>query len=199
MATETAPSSASFSVTLEGLDDALAQIPNVDRRNQLMRYAVTKIAAKVQSLAMHRIAVRTGTTRRTIRMTVEGAGAGIAARVGILEATAQSRVGLYLEKGTGIYGPKGQRIYPTHARALRWPVGAKGEVRLTGTHTSAHARSGKAEFAFARSIRGMRAQPFLQPAIDEAQATYWPEVLREVRELAFGTAGMPGVGPAEVA
>lgn len=199
MAAETAPSSATFSITLEGLDAALAQIPNVDRRNKLMRYAITKVATKVQSLAMHKIKARTGTTRRTIRMDVRDAVGGISGRVGILEATAQSRVALYLERGTGIYGPKGQRIYPTHAKFLRWPAGGKGEVRLTGTHTTAHAKSGNAQFSFARSIAGMRAQPFMQPAIEEAEATYWPEVLREVRELAFGTAGMPDVGPAEVA
>jgi len=49
---------------------------------------------------------------------------------------------LYLEYGTGIFGPKGQRIYPKNAKALHW-------TDKQGEH-------------FAKSIKGMRPQPFIR-------------------------------------
>jgi len=54
----------------------------------------------------------------------------------------------FVEFGTGIHGPKQQRIYPTTKKALSWK-GADGN-RIT-----------------VRSTQGMKAQPYLRPAVEE--------------------------------
>jgi HK97 gp10 family phage protein len=51
----------------------------------------------------------------------------------------------YVEKGTGLYGPKKQKIYPKNGQALFWP-GAAHPVK---------------------SIKGQKPQPFLGPAFEE--------------------------------
>ena len=53
----------------------------------------------------------------------------------------------FVEFGTGIHGPKGTRIYPKTKKAMRWE-GAGGYI-------------------FARSTAGMKAQPFMVPAVEE--------------------------------
>lgn len=59
--------------------------------------------------------------------------------------------GLYVEVGTGLYGPRHTVIFPRRARALSW-VG----------------RDGKRVFAF--YVRGMRPRPYLRPALAAALA-----------------------------
>ena len=56
----------------------------------------------------------------------------------------------YVELGTGIYGPRRSPIVPRSARLLRW-TDKGGDVH------------------FARSVRGMRARPFLRPALAAAR------------------------------
>lgn len=51
----------------------------------------------------------------------------------------------FVEKGTGLFGPKKQRIFPKSGQALFWP-GAAHPVK---------------------SIKGMKAQPYLGPAFEE--------------------------------
>jgi hypothetical protein len=71
--------------------------------------------------------------------------------------------GRYVEEGTGIYGPKGRPIRPVNARLLRWPVtnnSGSGRRRYKGGRT--------AEFAFARSVKGMKPRPWLRPALSAA-------------------------------
>lgn len=54
----------------------------------------------------------------------------------------------YVTQGTGIYGPRGQRIVPTTARALNWP---------SAPHP-------------VRSVAGQQPNDFVTPAIDEISA-----------------------------
>lgn len=58
----------------------------------------------------------------------------------------------YLEDGTGLYGPRRQRIRPRTARALRFEAG--GQV------------------VFARSVAGMKPQPFMKRSLQLASP--WP-------------------------
>lgn len=51
----------------------------------------------------------------------------------------------YVHDGTGIYGPRGLPIKPTHARALHW-------------------RGPGGESIFARQVKGMKPNPFLRDA-----------------------------------
>lgn len=56
------------------------------------------------------------------------------------------RYGLYLDRGTGLYGPHHQRIRPTHAKALRFTT-----------------RGG--QIVFAKSVRGSRPTRFLRDSL----------------------------------
>ena len=53
----------------------------------------------------------------------------------------------YVEYGTGLFGPAGQRIYPRHSKALHW-------VDRDGEH-------------FAKSVKGMKPRPFMHPALTQ--------------------------------
>jgi hypothetical protein len=57
----------------------------------------------------------------------------------------------WVHDGTGIFGPRRERIYPRHAKALRWRDSRTGD------------------FIFARSIRGMRPNAFLVDALQAAR------------------------------
>ncbi len=86
----------------------------------------------------------------------------------------------WVEFGTGIYGPRKRRIVPTTKPFMAWRVDTTGggaggsQLRLTG---SSRTRKGKslAGWAFARSVRGRPATPYLVPgarkALSEANLT----------------------------
>lgn len=59
--------------------------------------------------------------------------------------------GTYVEFGTGLFGPLHRRITPKSGKVLAW-MGPEGML-------------------FARSTKGMKAQPFFNPAIDENMVT----------------------------
>jgi hypothetical protein len=91
---------------------------------------------------------RTGETSRTFRDAVEvRPNVRITGRV-----WSDDPVVGYLENGTGLYGPRRRLITPRRARALRFQVG--GEV------------------VFARSVKGMRPQPFMKRSLQIASP--WP-------------------------
>lgn len=79
----------------------------------------------------------------------------------------------YVEFGTGIYGPKGQRIFvePTRRKALRFPApGGNGFFFSKGHY-----------------IDGAKAQPFLIPAVDN-NADAVAEIVADAVELAIDKA-----------
>lgn len=95
---------------------------------------------------------RTGNTRRAIH------GGGEQTKRGAVVYLAHgSEVGWYLEEGTGIYGPKKRPITPVRAKALRFTI--NGNV------------------VFAKSVKGMPAQPVVEPTAKRK----WPEIKRQVR------------------
>jgi len=67
---------------------------------------------------------------------------------------------LYVERGTGIYGPSHQPIRPKRARFLRFKVGGS---RLTG-------RGKGSTVIFAKSVKGRKATPFMLPGAKKALA-----------------------------
>jgi hypothetical protein len=77
---------------------------------------------------------------------------------------AEASYAAYVEKGTGIYGPKHKPIVPRTKKMLAWRVGA---VTLSGR---SRVKGGveQAGWAFARSVRGRKATPFLEPGARKA-------------------------------
>jgi hypothetical protein len=71
----------------------------------------------------------------------------------------------FVEYGTGIYGPRGQRIY-AKGKAMVWTApGMHGKIaRIVGKVT----RNGRAGYIFARSIKGQKGQRFMERAAGDA-------------------------------
>lgn len=75
----------------------------------------------------------------------------------------------YVEEGTGLYGPKHQKIVPKNARALHWKGGGPSKVRLSGRSRTKGGRS-LARDVFAMSVKGRKATPFVGPAVKKVSA-----------------------------
>ncbi|MEK5068103.1 hypothetical protein [Sporosarcina sp. FSL K6-1508] len=95
---------------------------------------------------------RTGNTRQAIH-----GGADKTDKGAVIYLAHGSKIGLYHEMGTGIYGPKKRPIVPTTAQALHFSIGGKA--------------------IFAKSIKGMQAKPVIDPTADSR----WPDIKRQVR------------------
>ncbi len=64
---------------------------------------------------------------------------------------------VYVHEGTGLYGPRKQRIVPISSKVLVFePSGAKATLP-----------KGRRGIVFARSVRGQKPQPFLREAMQE--------------------------------
>jgi hypothetical protein len=75
--------------------------------------------------------------------------------------------GLFVEKGTGLFGPKHHRIVPTTKKALRWTGGGPARVRLSGRSRVVKGKS-LGDAIFATSTAGMKAQPFFERGVANA-------------------------------
>jgi len=79
----------------------------------------------------------------------------------------------YVEFGTGIHGPRKQRIVPKNKPFMAWRVdtadgGAGGaQLRLTGSSRTRKG-VGVAGWAYAKSTQGRRATPYLWPGAQKA-------------------------------
>jgi hypothetical protein len=110
------------------------------------------IQIKAVAEAKARVPRKTGHTARTI---VPGA---LGDRFTIVEAAGAA---VFLEGGTGLYGPRGRKypITPKNGGMLAWPASGSGR-RLSGR---ARTQSGRLIFARAVMHPGIRPQPFLLP------------------------------------
>lgn len=97
--------------------------------------------------------VNTGNLRSSVGVQLRAHAGRPAVRVGT-----NVRYASYVRRGTGIYGPKRQRIVPKRAKALVFPSLKYG------------AKRGKfAGKVIVRSVRGMRQNDFLRPALRAAR------------------------------
>lgn len=108
--------------------------------------------------AKRKVSVKTGLTRRTIRL------ASFSAREARVEAGGAA---VWLEKGT-----RAHLIRPRRAKVLRFPAKGVGTTRAGRVRTGEARRLGNAAYVFARSVRhpGTKARPFILPAAREAIA-----------------------------
>lgn len=104
--------------------------------------AIRKTTRFIESSAVKKAPERTSNLVNSITSSSRGQGFDTE---GTVKATAH--YALFVEQGTGVFGPKGKPIFPKNAKALRWMAGGKA--------------------MFAKSILGMPARPFLKPAFDE--------------------------------
>jgi len=81
-----------------------------------------------------------------------------------------SKVLVWIDEGTGLFGPRHHRIVPVHRKALSWTggtFGPGGSLRLSGQARKGKAGAG-AHRITVRSTKGMRARPFIDRAVKEA-------------------------------
>ncbi|MFJ9719883.1 HK97 gp10 family phage protein [Streptomyces sp. NPDC101213] len=123
-----------LNVALHGAQGPVVRL--VERLTDRTREAATALCPK-----------RSGRTSRSFRSEVKVEGDKVVGRVWSDDPVVE-----WLEKGTGIYGPRGQRIYPRRAKVLRWEDGGR--------------------VFFAPSIKGMRPQPFMRRALEIGTAGY---------------------------
>lgn len=112
-----------------------------DPKGTLAR-GVLKMSLKVERKAKRNVKVDTGRLRSSISTIVIIRGGIPIGRIGT-----NVKYAYWVHQGTGIYGPRGARIYPKNGKFLRFkPRGGKGYV-------------------FARSVKGIRPNPFLRDAL----------------------------------
>lgn len=169
------PADVTLSVDRASVERALLRVS--PERIIVARRALMIQAAKVgEAVVKRNVPRRTANLQRSIR--------GVVGPDGNAVITATARYAKWVDEGTGIYGPRGQRIYPTHARVLAWPGGVAGGpgARLTGSP-----RSGTpGNMQFARSIAGMRPRHYIKRSREEIDAML-PGIL-EVAARAFEAA-----------
>jgi hypothetical protein len=89
--------------------------------------------------------IDTGNLRSDIHVQLLSLGGKPAVRVGF-----NLFYGVFVHEGTGIYGPKGTPIVPRVSTYLRW-------------------RTKKGQYMYAKSVKGMRPNPFLKNAMSAAK------------------------------
>ncbi len=78
-----------------------------------------------------------------------------------------SPVAVWLDSGTGLYGPMHRKITPKAALALAFYVGNRSSLRLSGRPRAGKAGAG-ASLVVVRSVKGMKARPYINRSVAEA-------------------------------
>lgn len=78
----------------------------------------------------------------------------------LIEST--SKIGRWVEDGTGLFGPFARRIYPVTRKALRWPT--------------------TAGYRWAKSVAGSRARPWWRPTVDARVAKAEKQIEAAIRK-----------------
>ena len=91
-------------------------------------------------------------------------------------------VAKWLDEGTGLFGPRHQKITPRAKKALAFHVGSFGKggsLRLTGKPRKGAAGLG-ATLVVVRSVRGMKPRPYVDRAIDTVKRIIGVQFAAEV-------------------
>ncbi len=113
---------------------------------------------RVENAAKRAAPVDEGRLRASITTEMRGSGENLTVRIGT-----NLKYGIYVEKGTGVYAGRGY-ITAKSGGLMRWPNKggtSSGGRRYSGGATASH--------IYARRIRGMKAQPFLEPSLSAAR------------------------------
>lgn len=145
-----------MSVTIVGLDQFIEGL-NLAREavKPVVEKASLAMALQVRRLAQDKAPKRSTTLAQSITAEPIEYGA---------QTTVEEIYGIYVEEGTGMFDPRGAHlIYSSTGGPLHWQEGGEDH--------------------FAMWTRGMEAQPFFQPAIDEAMPFVEEEMGRAVDSL----------------
>lgn len=125
-------------------------------QNQAVAWA-NEMGRRVVNEAKARAPVDNGRLRSSIAYTIE-----LTPTTCVLKVGSDVPYARYVEEGTGVYGPRGTRIYPTTKQALKFPVPhARGPHRQGARRPTQAARG----FLIRRSVAGSPPNPFLKDAL----------------------------------
>jgi len=116
-----------------------------------------KRGRRVQNLAQRLVPYDQGALRASIATEVSGSGKTLICRIGT-----NLDYAIYVEKGTGIYAGRGY-ITAKGGDLMRWPN--KNNAYKTTGGNRRYSGGKTAKFVYAKKIKGMKAQPFLEPAL----------------------------------
>ena len=88
------------------------------------------------------------------------------------------KYGIFVEKGTGIHGEKGSRIYPKKKKALAWV--SVGLPPKTKAGWQMALKAGRA--IIVKSTTGMKERPFLEPSLDKGRDEFMSEFIGAINE-----------------
>ena len=114
----------------------------------LIKTTLTTAAIAVQKIARQEAPVRTGRLQNSIQYKVRGLEAEIGPKV---------QYGLYVEMGTGLYGPYGHLIEPKNSKVL-----------ATKSNPGFGSKNKGGYYVIGRYSRGQEANPFMQRTAVEA-------------------------------
>jgi hypothetical protein len=137
---------------IDGLPELHKRLENIGKGKPLLRKLQSDTALEAKRLVPR----KTTTLARSIKPGY------LTDTEALVKATAAYAA--YVEIGTGIYGPKRKPIVPRNANVLAWRT---GKVTLAG---KSRVKGGKelAGWAFARSVKGRPATPYLVPGAKKA-------------------------------
>ncbi len=158
--------------------------PDKDAIRKIVVEEATKAAARAGGIIERnwksQINSRTGHYRRSITTSVEapGAASGIGAPPNVRFVAGGNKVtltvgtnldyALWLEEGTGLFGPLKKKIVPKRAKALRFPAGSAG-FTLAGRRRSGRGGA-QASFVFAKSVKGIKPRRYAAQAGERSRA-----------------------------
>ena len=141
---------------------------------------------------LHAIGSESGVIKRVAAFTIGQMRRNIPRKTSMTSRSLQSRiisetraeiigspVAVYLDTGTGLYGPLHHRITPKAARALAFHVGSAASLRLSGKPRVGAAGLG-AQLVVVRSIAGMKARPYIARSVQEASQKVGTEINAEL-------------------
>lgn len=141
--------------SLQGYDQLQRRLKAISPQAGVMKLYGTAVVGELK----RNIPRKTSGTSRTIHL---ASATATSARV---EGNAVAK---WLDVGTGIYGPHKKKITPKVKKALAFYAGPAGSMRLTGRPRSGAAGAGASKVVV-RSVKGMKAQPYVDRSIDAVE------------------------------
>lgn len=139
-------------VTVQGMDALQRRLRAIGDLHDPLREAQVRVIGEAKRLVPR----KTGNLGRSI---VPGYLRADSASVEV-----RANYARYVEEGTGLYGPRKQRIVPKNKKALRWNGGGPSKVRLSD-RSRTKGGVAQADAILATSVKGRKATPFLEPAV----------------------------------
>lgn len=139
-------------VVLKGFAQTEARIAAL-AKPQTQQALMQKFGVAMVGELKRNVVRKTGSTGRSIQLR------GVSAHKAEVWG---SKVAVWLDTGTGLFGPYHARIVPRSAQFLRWKTGPNR--RLSGKPRKGTPQN----VMYARSVAGMKPRPFIKRSLDEA-------------------------------